>query len=93
MNTLIHIPTPLRAYTGNNASVLIEGTATVSAALAQLTETHPSLTKHLRKPDGALRSFVNVYLGEEDIRFLDKEDTALTGEDLTIVPSIAGGAA
>ena len=92
MNTVIHIPTPLRAYTGGDASVLIEGSETVGAALAQLTERHPSLTKHLRNPDGALRSFVNVYMGEEDIRFLDKEATALTGEDLTIVPSIAGGA-
>lgn len=91
MNTLVHIPTPLRAYTDGNPSVLIEGTDTVGAALAQLTTRHPSLTKHLRKPDGALRSFVNVYLGEEDIRFLDKEATSLTGEDLTIVPSIAGG--
>jgi molybdopterin converting factor small subunit len=93
MNTLIHIPTPLRAYTDNNASVLVEGTDTVGAALGQLTERHPALSKHLRKPDGALRSFVNVYMGEEDIRFLNKEDTALTGEDLTIVPSIAGGVA
>ena len=75
----------------DTACVAPPRTDTVGAALAQLTTRHPSLTKHLRKPDGALRSFVNVYLGEEDIRFLDKEATSLTGEDLTIVPSIAGG--
>ncbi len=92
MNTRIHIPTPLRSYTDEQRSVLLEDVDTVGAALGQLTERYPSLSKHLRKPDGALRSFVNVYLGEEDIRFLEKEGTALTGEDLTIVPSIAGGA-
>lgn len=88
---LIHIPTPLRAYTNGSASVEVDG-ATVGEALAALTTAHPALTKHLRTPDGKLRSFVNVYCGDEDIRFLDKEATAVTaGTELTIVPSIAGG--
>jgi adenylyltransferase/sulfurtransferase len=87
----IHIPTPLRPYTDGNASVDVGG-STVGEALAALTATHPRLTKHLRGDNGKLRSFVNVYLGDEDIRFLDKEATPLgEGDELTIVPSIAGG--
>lgn len=93
MSVTIHIPTPLRSYTDGQASVQVSG-ATVGEALAALTEAHPKLTKHLRSDSGALRSFVNVYLGDEDIRFLNKEDTPVTeGAELTIVPSIAGGIA
>jgi len=87
----IHIPTPLRAYTDGQSAVEVDGD-TVGAALNALTSTFPALSKHLRTEDGQLRSFVNVYLGDEDIRFLDKEDTPVTpGAELTIVPSIAGG--
>ncbi|MCO4747599.1 MAG: molybdopterin-synthase adenylyltransferase MoeB [Proteobacteria bacterium] len=88
---VIHIPTPLRPYTGGQAAVDVEG-ATVSEALEALTTTHPDLARHLRDGTGKLRSFVNVYLGDEDIRFLDGEATAIDGSaELTIVPSIAGG--
>lgn len=91
--SLIHIPTPLRAYTGGNASVEVDG-GTVGEALASLTAAHPDIAKHLRTPEGKLRSFVNIYVGDEDIRFLDKEDTAVgAGTEITIVPSIAGGVA
>ena len=88
----ITIPTALRAYTEKQAVVTVEGD-TVDAALRALTDTHPGLAKHLRDSSGKLRSFVNVYLGDEDIRFLpDKEQTALSeGASLIIVPSIAGG--
>ena len=87
----IHIPTPLRPYTGGQASVDVAGT-TVAEALNALTTAHAGLAKHLRDDAGKLRSFVNVYLGDEDIRFLDGEATALDdGAELTIVPSIAGG--
>ena len=87
----IHIPTPLRPYTGGEASVEVEGD-TVATALNNLTTTHAGLARHLRDDAGKLRSFVNVYLGEDDIRFLDGEDTALEATAvLTIVPSIAGG--
>ena len=89
----IHIPTPLRAYTNNLATVSVAG-ATVGEALESLLTTHEGLRKHLRDDSGKLRSFVNVYLGDEDIRFLDKEATPIAeGQELTIVPSIAGGAA
>lgn len=88
----IHIPTPLRAYTNNLATVSVSG-GTVGEALESLLTTHEGLRKHLRDDSGKLRSFVNVYLGDEDIRFLDKEATAISdGQELTIVPSIAGGA-
>lgn len=88
----IHIPTPLRAYTNNVATVSVSG-STVGEALESLLTTHEGLRKHLRDDSGKLRSFVNVYLGDEDIRFLDKEDTVISeGQELTIVPSIAGGA-
>jgi adenylyltransferase/sulfurtransferase len=89
----IHIPTPLRVYTERQAIVIVEAT-TVGEALNALTTRYPSLQKHLRDAEGKLRSFVNVYLGEEDIRFLQKEATPIGGNtELTIVPSIAGGAA
>jgi len=88
----IHIPTPLRAYTGGKETVAIAGT-TISATFEQLTATFPQLKQHLFTPEGKLRSFVNVYLNDEDIRYLPaKEETAVTDSDeLTIIPSIAGG--
>ncbi len=88
----LHIPTPLRAYTGGVATVTVEGT-NVGEALAALTAAHPGLLKHLRDGEGKLRSFVNVYVGDEDIRYLEKEATpVVAGTEITIVPSIAGGA-
>ena len=87
----IHIPTPLRPYADEQASVEVDG-ATVGDALNALTSRYEGLGRHLRDDSGKLRSFVNVYLGEEDIRFLDKEDTEIAASsEITIVPSIAGG--
>jgi sulfur-carrier protein len=88
----IHIPTPLRQYTGKQASVSVEG-ATVTDALAALTAAYPDLKKHLFTDEGKVRSFVNLYLNDDDIRYLPaKEATAVTAKDsLTIIPSIAGG--
>ncbi len=89
--TKIHIPTPLRPYTDGLATVEASGD-TVGDALNALTTAHGGLAKHLRDDAGKLRSFVNVYLGDEDIRFLDGEETSLPADsELTIVPSIAGG--
>jgi sulfur-carrier protein len=88
----IHIPTPLRAYTGGLETVSING-ATVDAVFQHLTVAYPELKQHLFTPEGKLRSFVNVYLNDDDIRYLDgKEETAVKDTDeLTIIPSIAGG--
>lgn len=86
----IKIPTPLRPYAGNNGSVSVSG-ATVGEALRDLARQHPGLESQLFN-DGELRSFVNIFLGEEDIRYLDGENTQLKEDDrLMIIPSIAGG--
>ena len=85
------IPTPLRPYTEQQSSVEVAG-ETVKDCLSSLIARYPQLQKHLYDSKGKIRSFVNIYLGDEDIRFLDKEDTEVEeGDSLTIVPSIAGG--
>ena len=88
----IFIPTPLRPYTGGQDSVEVKAT-TITEALDLLTGTHPDLRKHLFTGDGKLRAFVNLYLNDEDVRYLPaKEQTAVsTSDTLTIIPSIAGG--
>ena len=73
--TTIRIPTPLRPYTGGNSAVAVEG-ETVGLALNDLTEKHPDLRQHLFEGD-ELRSFVNIYLNQEDVRYLE-QDTALS---------------
>ncbi len=93
MPVKVIIPTPLRQYAGKKDAVEVHA-KTVAEALSQLTAQYGDLRKHLFTDDGKLRSFVNVYLGDEDIRFLQKEQTPLQENDtLSIVPSIAGGMA
>jgi molybdopterin converting factor small subunit len=88
----ILIPTPLRQYVGKQLSVDVSG-ATVGDAMSALVAQHPDLKKHLYTDEGKLRAFVNLYLNDEDIRYLQKEATALKdGDSISIVPSIAGGA-
>jgi molybdopterin converting factor small subunit len=87
----IQIPTPLRQYTNKQESVEIRA-ATVGEALNGLLAKHPDLRRHLYTDDGKLRAFVNVYLNDEDIRYLQKEATTIKDSDnISIVPSIAGG--
>lgn len=87
----IRIPTPLRSYTSNQSLVHVHG-ATVQAALTDLIDTYPALKPHLYHENGDLRSFVNIYVGDEDIRYLEGLQTALEEDtELSIVPSIAGG--
>jgi len=87
----ISIPAPLRPYAGKQAIVEVEA-GTVSEALSSLVSQHPDLRRHLYTEDGKLRAFVNVYLNEEDVRYLQKEATPLhDGDTISIVPSIAGG--
>src|ERR1700730_14179117 len=86
----ILIPTPLRQYVEKNDSVELTG-ATVGEVLGALTTQFGDLKRHLYNDEGKLRSFVNVYLKDEDIRYLQKEATAIKdGDTLSIVPSIAG---
>jgi len=87
----IHIPTPLRQYVGKQSTVDVTG-VTVGEAMNALVAQHPDLKKHLYTDEGKLRAFVNLYVNDEDIRYLQKEATALKdGDSISIVPSIAGG--
>ncbi len=87
----VHLPTPLRPYAEGASSVEVPG-STVAEALSALVERHAPLRRHLYDEGGRLRSFVNVYRNDEDVRYLEKEATAISPEDsLSIVPSIAGG--
>ena len=86
------IPTPLRQYTEKHDSVQLEG-GNVGEVLTELVSKFPELRKQIFNDQGKLRSFVNVYLNDEDIRYLEKEATTVVSSDtLSIVPSIAGGA-
>ncbi len=88
--TTIKIPTPLRAYTNGSAEISVNGD-TVGEALTDLLNQHPDLKKHIYEGD-QLRNFVNVFIGEEDIRYRDGLDTDISAADnLRIIPSIAGG--
>jgi len=87
----VHIPTPLRQYAGKQGVVEVQG-GTVGEALSSLVGQHPDLRRHLYTDEGKLRAFVNVYLNDEDVRYLQKEATVLKDSDsISIVPSIAGG--
>src|ERR687892_1325339 len=92
MANKILIPTPLRPYTDKQEAVEVAG-GTVGELLRQLTTKHGGLKKHLYTDDGKLRSFVNVYVNDEDIRYLQREQTPVKdGDTVSIVPSVAGGA-
>jgi adenylyltransferase/sulfurtransferase len=92
MATKILIPTPLRPYTDKKDAVEAEG-QTIGELLADLTKKHAGLKPHLYNDQGKLRSFVNVYLNDEDIRYLQREQTKVTASDtISIIPSVAGGA-
>ena len=91
MPVKVIIPTPLRPYAGKQQSAEFEA-ATVGEALDRLTSQYEELRKHLYTDDGRIRSFVNVYVNDEDIRYLEKEATRIQdGDTISIIPSIAGG--
>ena len=92
MPVKVIIPTPLRQYADKKESLEVQA-KTVGEALAAVTAQYADLRKHLYNDEGKLRSFVNIYVGDEDIRFLQKDQTLLKENDvISIVPSIAGGA-
>jgi molybdopterin converting factor small subunit len=87
----IRIPTPLRSATDGQSSVDVDAD-TVGDALRTLTDRYPDLADNLYNEDDELRQFVNIYVGDDDIRFGNGVDTALEADDeVSIVPSIAGG--
>jgi MoaD family protein len=91
MAVAVKIPVPLRAATGGQSEVSVEG-ATVSQVLDALFERYGELRERISDPQGELRRFVNVYVSGEDIRFLDGLDTPVAdGSELTILPAVAGG--
>ena len=91
MATTILIPTPLRPFTDKKDAVQAEG-QTIGELLADLTTRHAGLKAHLYNDQGKLRSFVNVYVNDEDIRYLQKEQTPVSAADtVSIIPSVAGG--
>ena len=91
MPVSVRIPTQLRSLSGGAGEVTLEG-ATVADVLTAIDGEHPGFAERLYDETGALRRFVNVFLAEEDIRFLDGLDTPVTdGQTLSIVPAVAGG--
>ncbi len=91
MAVTVRIPAPLRKLTGGESDVTADG-PTVSAIIDNLEANHPGLKERLCDDAGAIRPFVNIYLNDEDIRFLDGPDTKLNeGDMVSIVPAIAGG--
>jgi molybdopterin converting factor small subunit len=91
MPVKVMIPSPLRPYAGKRESAEFSA-RTVGEALGHLTTEFGELRKHLFTEDGKLRSFVNVYVNDEDIRYLAKENTPTKdGDTISIIPSIAGG--
>ncbi len=90
MSVTIHIPTPMRQHADGQASVQVSGTS-VQTALASLGEKYPALTARIFE-NGQVRRFVNIYLNNEDIRYLDSLTTAVKdGDELAIIPAVAGG--
>ena len=91
MPVKVLIPTPLRNLTGNAADVAVEA-KDIAGMLSALEGAHPGIKERLCDDSGKLRRFVNVYLNEEDIRFMQAEATVLKdGDEVSIVPAIAGG--
>jgi MoaD family protein len=90
MNVTVRIPTPLRTLTGGDEEVSAQG-ATIKALVEDLENKYPGIKERIADDKG-IRRFVNVYLGDEDIRFLDGLETELKdGDEISIVPAIAGG--
>ncbi len=88
----VRIPTPLQKLTNNQGEVACEA-ATVNDMLVDIEKRYPGIRERLCDGEGKLRRFVNIYVNEEDIRFLQGQDTKLKdGDDISIIPAIAGGA-
>jgi molybdopterin synthase sulfur carrier subunit len=91
MAVQVRIPTPLRKFTGGQESVEASGN-TIGAVLADLEKNHPGLRDRICDADGSVRRFVNLYVNGDDIRFLEHLSSAVKdGDEISIVPAIAGG--
>ncbi len=91
MSVTVRVPTTLRTLTGGESEVSVEGD-TVGAVLTALDAAHPGFKDKIFDDEGKLRRFVNVFVADDDVRFMDGLDTAVpAGETLSIIPAVAGG--
>ena len=91
MSKKVRIPTPLRKLTNNEELVEVTG-STVGEIIGELQTRYPGFQERLLDENGQIRRFVNIYVNEEDVRFLKNQDTPLNeGDDVSIIPAIAGG--
>ena len=91
MSVQVRIPTPLRRYTAGAEEVGVSG-STIGTVVEDLEQKFPGIKERLYDEQGRVRRFVNIYVNQEDIRFLQGEDTGLSeGDEISIVPAIAGG--
>jgi molybdopterin synthase sulfur carrier subunit len=91
MSQKVRIPTPLRKLT-NNEEIVVVNAPTINEAIKELQARFPGIQERLMDEKGEVRRFINVYLNEEDIRFLQNQNTALKdGDEISIIPAIAGG--
>jgi sulfur-carrier protein len=88
----VKIPTQLRTLTGGQAELSVDGASDLRELLGKIKTEHPDLTERLLDENGEIRRFVNIYVGEEDVRFLDGLNTNLeSGALVSILPAVAGG--
>jgi molybdopterin synthase sulfur carrier subunit len=93
MSVKVRIPTPLQKLTENKSLVSAEGVS-IREVLVNLEKTYPGIKERLCDEHGTVKRFINVYLNDEDIRFLNGEDTKVkAGDEISIIPAIAGGSA
>ena len=91
MSAKVRIPTPLRKLTNDEELIEVQA-ATIGETINELQTRYPGIKERLLDDTGAVRRFVNVYVNEEDIRFLQNQDTKLkSGDEISIIPAIAGG--
>jgi molybdopterin synthase sulfur carrier subunit len=91
MSVRVRVPTPLRRFTGGAEEISADG-ATVAAVVHDLEKNHPGIRERICDDEGKVRRFVNIFVNGDDIRFLDNLDTTLKeGDEVSIVPAIAGG--
>ena len=92
MPVSIRLPTVLRSHVGGQATVAVEG-ATIGEVLGILVAQHPGLSGQVIAEDGALNKFVNIYVNDDDVRYLQQLDTPVAdGDEVSILPAVAGGA-
>ena len=91
MPVVVRIPTPLQKFTQNQSEVQVSG-ATIDGVVGELDAQFPGIRERLCDDSGAIRKFINFYLNDEDIRFMDGENTVVQdGDEVAIIPAIAGG--